>query len=103
MASRITNILRMASNSMSQAKGRMADYVRGFKGRLGKVEGHVVGAHRLARIVWAMIVYRQPYAEAKALQGQRRQRRERENKVRTAGETWQPFVLPTNASKARGS
>ena len=44
----------------------MADYVCRFKGRLGKAEGTVVGAHNLARIIWTMIVHRQPYDEAKA-------------------------------------
>ena len=40
--------------------------VRRLKGRLGKAEGIVVGAHKLARIIWAMIVSGQPYDEAKA-------------------------------------
>ena len=66
VANRIANILRLAASAMSRAKGRMADYVRRFKGRLGKAEGTVVGAHKLARIIWAMIVSRQPYDEAKA-------------------------------------
>ena len=44
----------------------MGDYVRRFKGRLGKAEGIVAGAHKLARIIWAMIVSGQPYVEAKA-------------------------------------
>ena len=44
----------------------MGEYVRRFKGRLGKAEGIVAGAHKLARIVWAMIVSGQPYEEAKA-------------------------------------
>ena len=42
--------------------------MRRFKGRLGKAEGIVAGAHKLARIVWAMIVSGQPYDEAKAFQ-----------------------------------
>lgn len=66
VANRIANILRMAANALSRAKGRMAEYVRRFKGRLGKAEGTVVGAHKLARILWAMIVHRQPYDEEKA-------------------------------------
>lgn len=66
MANRIANILRLAANALSRAQGRMAEYVRRFKGRLGKAEGTVVGAHKLARILWAMIVSGQPYDEAKA-------------------------------------
>ncbi len=68
VTSRIAHILRMAANALSRAQGRMGEYVRRFKGRLGKAEGIVVGAHKLARIVWAMIVSGQPYDEAKAFQ-----------------------------------
>ena len=46
----------------------MGEFVRRFKGRLGKAEGIVAGAHKLARIVWAMVVSGQPYDEAKAFQ-----------------------------------
>ena len=40
--------------------------MRRCKGRLGKAEGIVAGAHKLARILWAMIVTGQPYDETKA-------------------------------------
>jgi transposase len=56
----------MAANALSRAEGPMGDYVRRFKGRLGKAEGIVAGAHKLARIVWAMIVSGKPYEEAAA-------------------------------------
>jgi transposase len=68
VTNRIANILRMAANALSRAHGRMGEYVRRFKGRLGKAEGIVAGAHKLARIVWAMIVSGQPYDETKAFQ-----------------------------------
>jgi hypothetical protein len=51
--------------------GRAGEFlfqVRRFKGRLGKSEGTVAGAHKLARIVWAMIVSGQPCDEEKAFQ-----------------------------------
>jgi hypothetical protein len=66
VANRIATILRLAANALSQAKGRMGEYVRRFKGRLGKAEGIVAGAHKLARIIWAMVVSGQPYDENKA-------------------------------------
>ena len=49
-----------------RASGRMGEYVRRFKGRLGQAEGIVAGAHKLARIIGAMIVSGQPYEETKA-------------------------------------
>ena len=66
VANRIATILRLAANSLGRAKGRMGEFVRRFKGRLGKAEGIVAGAHKLARIIWAMVVSGQPYDEAKA-------------------------------------
>ena len=66
VTNRIANILRMAANALSRALGPMGEYVRRFKGRLGKAEGIVAGAHKLARIIWALIVSGQPYDESKA-------------------------------------
>jgi transposase len=66
VANRIANILRMAANALSRALGPMGEYVRRFKGRLGKAEGIVAGAHKLARIIWALIVSGQPYDQSKA-------------------------------------
>jgi transposase len=68
VTNRIANILRMAAHALSREKGRMGEFVRRFKGRLGKAEGIVVGAHKLARIIWSMIVTGQPYDEDKAFQ-----------------------------------
>lgn len=66
VSNRIANILRLAAHALSREQGRMGEFVRRFKGRLGKAEGIVVGAHKLARIIWALIVSGQPYDEAKA-------------------------------------
>ena len=68
VANRLTQVLRMAAQATSRANGKMGDYVRRFKGRLGKAEGIVAGAHKLARIIWAAIVTGQPYDEAKTFQ-----------------------------------
>ena len=66
VANRIATILRLAANSLGRATGRMGEFVRRFKGRLGKAEGIVAGAHKLARVIWAMVVSGQPYDEAQA-------------------------------------
>ena len=66
VSNRIANILRLAANALSREQGPMGEFVRRFKGRLGKAEGIVAGAHKLARVIWALIVSGQPYDEAKA-------------------------------------
>ena len=66
VTNRLANILRLAAQAVSRADGKMGDYLRRMKGRLGKAEGIVAGAHKLARIIWAAIVSGQPYDEEKA-------------------------------------
>ncbi len=66
MADRIATLLRLAANSSGRAIGRMGDFVRRFKGRLGKAEGIVAGAHKRARIIGSMVVSGQPYDKTKA-------------------------------------
>jgi hypothetical protein len=66
VTNRIADVLRMAANALSRADGPMGDYVRRFKGRLGKAEGIVAGAHKLARIIWSLITTGKPYDEKKA-------------------------------------
>jgi hypothetical protein len=56
----------MVAHALTRADGPMGDYVLRFKGRLGEAEGIVAGAHKLARILWAMIVSGQPCDEKKA-------------------------------------
>jgi transposase len=45
VTNRIANVLRMATNALSREQGRMGEKLRRFKGRLGKAEGIVAGAH----------------------------------------------------------
>ena len=66
MNPQMTTILRLAANSLSRAQGQMREFVRRFKGRLSQAEGIVAGAHKLARVIWAMIANGQPYDESKA-------------------------------------
>ena len=68
VTNRIADVLRLAANALSRADGPMGDFVRRMKGRLGKAEGIVAGAHKLARIIWSMVATGQPYDEKKAFQ-----------------------------------
>lgn len=62
--------LRMACCSMSQNKGPMGDYARRMKARLGKKGGVVATAHKLSRIIYAMIKEQKPYDIKLANSGQ---------------------------------
>lgn len=66
-ACRLAAALRMAAQTLGHSKSALGDLCRRLKGRLGKAEGITAMAHKLARILYSMILTRQPYEEAKAL------------------------------------
>jgi transposase len=63
---RVAAALRLSAQALGHAKGRLGDFSRRMKGRLGKAEGITATAHKLARIVYAMLTTKQNYDEAKA-------------------------------------
>jgi transposase len=63
---RLADAFRLAAQSLSRSDGAMGQYCRRMKGRLGKAEGIVAVAHKLARIVYAMITTGQAYDEKEA-------------------------------------
>ena len=65
---RVATAFRLCAQALSHTKGALGDYCRRMKGRLGKAEGITATAHKLARIVYAMLGSKQPYDEATAFQ-----------------------------------
>lgn len=63
VVNRVSNVLRMCAQSLTRSKDRLGDYCRRMKGKLGKAEGTSATAHKLARIIYAMVKTGQPYAE----------------------------------------
>jgi transposase len=76
-ANRVAHALRMAAQSCHRANHELGDYYRKMRARLGAAEGLVATAHKIARIVYAVLTTRQPYdpALAAAAQAQTKQRR----------------------------
>ncbi len=52
---------RMSANALKSCKSPFGDYARKMKSRLGKKGGNVASAHKLARIVYAMLKHKVPY------------------------------------------
>jgi len=63
---RVARALRLAAYGLGNAKSELGIYCRRMKARLGKAEGITATAHKLARIIYAMIRTREPYDEKKA-------------------------------------
>lgn len=60
-SNRLAAALRMAVQGLSHSKTALGDYCRAMKARLGKAEGVTATAHKLARIIYAMIAHQQNY------------------------------------------
>ncbi|MEL6172353.1 MAG: IS110 family transposase [Pseudomonadota bacterium] len=56
--------LRIAAQTLWRSDNALGDYSRKMKARLGKPEGITATAHKLARIIYAVITTGQPYDEA---------------------------------------
>jgi hypothetical protein len=66
VANRVANALRLSVFGLHLSETKLGDYTRRMKGRLGKAEGLSAAAHKLARILYALIRSRQPYREEEA-------------------------------------
>jgi len=58
---RLAHSLRMAAQSYHRLDSPMGDWFRRMRAKLGQKGATVAAAHKLARILYAMIKYRQPY------------------------------------------
>jgi transposase len=64
--SRLARALRLAAFGLHRAENKMGQLCRRLKGRLGKAEGLTATAHKLARIIYAMILHQTSYDENNA-------------------------------------
>lgn len=60
-ANRVAHALRMAAQSCHHAAHQFGDYYRRMRAKLGAAEGLVATAHKLARVVYAVMTTRRPY------------------------------------------
>lgn len=58
---RLTHALRMAAQCLHHSKSELGDYYRRMRAKLGGAAAITAAAHKLARILYAMITTRQPY------------------------------------------
>jgi transposase len=58
---RLATALRMAAQSLHRSKAGLGDWFRRLKSKLGTKAAVTAAAHKLARILWAMLRHRRPY------------------------------------------
>lgn len=60
-ANRAARALRLAAQGLHHAKNEMGEFYRRMRGKLGGAAALVATAHKLARIVYAVLTTKQPY------------------------------------------
>jgi transposase len=61
VANRLATALRMAAQSMHRSKSALGDWFRRLRAKLGTDGATTAAAHKLARVLWAMVKYRTPF------------------------------------------
>jgi transposase len=59
--SRVAEALRLAAQSLWQAKNYFGDLYRRWKARLGSPKAITAMAHKLARILWHLLKFKEPF------------------------------------------
>jgi len=76
-ANRLATALRLAARSLHRSETALGDWYRRLKAKLGSGGAITATAHKLARILWAMVKHRQPFDPARfGNPALRRQRKE---------------------------
>ena len=92
--SRLAGAFRLGVFGLQRSQSLMGGYLRRMKGKLGKAEGTTAAAHKLARIVYAMIKSQKPYDEKEAFkltpQSEARRRKALEKQAAALGLTLSP-------------
>ena len=60
---RAATALRMGANSLCRAKGYFGEFFRRMRAKLGTAQAITATAHKIARILYHVLLTKQPYAE----------------------------------------
>ena len=97
VANRVAKAFRLCAFGLGNADGEMGQYARRMKGRLGKAEGIVAVAHKVARLVYSMIKSGQPYDPQKAFRPTDYTLRKKEKTLRKIAKELNMTVVPVHA------
>jgi transposase len=93
-ANRAAHALRMAAQGCHHAKHELGDYYRRMRAKLGPAAGLVATAHKLARILYAVLTTRTPYDPALAAAADAQNQRRRISKLHALAKNLGFQVIP---------
>jgi hypothetical protein len=96
VANRLSTALRMAAQSLHRVASPLGDWFRRMKAKLGATAAATAAAHKLARVLYAMIRYRKPFDPAR-LGNPALRRARKENALRRAAKELGYILQPVQA------
>jgi transposase len=85
--SRVAEALRLAAQSLWQAKNYFGELYRRWKARLGSPKAITAMAHKLARILWHLLKYKQPFDPEVFAQAEAKMKRQKLARLHTLAAT----------------
>lgn len=79
---RVTNVLRLAAQSLQRSPSALGAYYRRMRARLGAPKAITATAHKLARILYHLLTTREPYDESRVAASEAHCQRRSESRLR---------------------
>jgi transposase len=96
VVSRVTQAFRQAAQAVARSASAFGAYFRAMRARLGPPQATVATAHKIARVVYHLLQYHQPFtAESAATYARKRRERDRQHlrrRAHTLGYTLTPVA-----------
>ena len=92
--SRVAEALRLAAQSLSQAKNYFGDLYRRWKARLGGPKAITAMAHKLARILWHLLKFKQPFNPEVFAKEEEKMKRKKFQRLQTMADSLNYRIVP---------
>ena len=92
--SRVAEALRLAAQSLWQAKNYFGDLYRRWKARLGSPKAITAMAHKLARVLWHLLKYKQPFNPEVFAKEEAKLQRKKLQRLHTMAESLNYRIIP---------
>jgi transposase len=92
--SRVAEALRLAAQSLWRAQNYFGDLYRRWKARLGSPKAITAMAHKLARILWHLLKYKEPYQPEVFAQAEEKMKRKKLARLQNMAATLNYQLIP---------
>lgn len=98
--SRSALALRLAANSLCRAKGYFGEFFRRMRAKLGTAQAITATAHKIARVLYHVLLTKEPYSESVFQQSDERVRRRAEMRLRKYAALLGFQIIPATTNSA---